>query len=110
VTMRVVPLLDSSHDVPVLALLVVVQLVLDHANHDLVRHKLALVHDLLGLATKLGLSSNLRAKHVAGGQVAGAVLVLDPRGLSTLAFGDIVSLIAAIEMSRQFTYRRQEDR
>lgn len=76
---------NSSHDVPVLALLVVVQLVLDHANHDLVRHKLALVHNLLGLATKLSLSSNLRAKHVAGGQVAGAVLVLDPRGLSTLA-------------------------
>lgn len=75
----------SSHDVPVLALLVVVQLVLDHANHDLVRHKLALVHDLLGLATELGLSSDLRAKHVTSGQVAGAVLVLDPRRLSTLA-------------------------
>ena len=77
--------LISSHDVPVLALLVVVQLVLDHANHDLVRHQLALVHNLLGLATELGLSSDLRAKHVTGGQVAGAVLVLDPRGLSTLA-------------------------
>jgi len=75
----------SSHDLPVLALLVVVQLVLDHANHDLVRHQLALVHDLLGLATELGLSSNLRAKHVAGGQVAGAVLLLDLWGLGTLA-------------------------
>jgi hypothetical protein len=42
--------------------------------------------------------------------VAGAVLVLDPRGLSTLALGDIVSLIPAIEMSRQSTYQRQGDR
>jgi len=75
----------SSYDVPVLTLLVVVQLILDHANHDLVRHQLALVHNLLGLATKLGLSSDLRAKHVAGGQVAGAVLLLDLWGLSTLA-------------------------
>ena len=78
---------NFCHDIPVLALGVVVQLALDHANHDLVRHQLALVHNLLGLATELGLSSDLRAKHVTGGQVAGTVLVLDPRGLSTLALG-----------------------
>jgi hypothetical protein len=77
---------NPSNDVPVLALLVVVQLVLDHANHDLVRHQLALVHNLLGLATELGLSGDLRAQHVAGGQVASAVLLLDLRGLGTLAY------------------------
>jgi hypothetical protein len=79
----------SCRNSPVLALGVVVQLVLDHADHDLVRHQLALVHDLLGLATKLGLSGDLRAQHVAGGQVAGAVLFLDLRGLGALAFGSV---------------------
>jgi hypothetical protein len=82
---------NPSNDIPVLALLVVVQLVLDHANHDLIRHQLALIHNLLGLATELGLSGDLRAQHVAGGQVASAVLFLDLRGLSTLACRGLIS-------------------
>lgn len=68
-----------------LALLVVVQLALDHANHNLIRDQLALIHDLLGLLAQLGLSCDLRAEHVAGCEVAAAILLLDLRGLCALA-------------------------
>lgn len=44
---------------PVLALGVVVQLALDHVNHDLVADKTTLVHDLLSLLAELGLLRDL---------------------------------------------------
>jgi len=73
-------------NVPVLALLVVLQVVLDHVNHDLVTDQSTGVHDLLGLETNLGLVSNGSTKHVAGSQVADAELLLDLRGLGTFAW------------------------
>lgn len=52
---------------PVLALGVVLQLALDHVDHDLVGDETTLVHDLLGLLAEVGLLSDLRTEHVSGG-------------------------------------------
>lgn len=49
----------SAFNVPVLALLVVVQFALDHVDHDLVADETALVHDLLGFLSELGLLHDL---------------------------------------------------
>jgi len=49
------------------ALLVVVELLLDHADHNVVADQTALVHDLLRLAPEGRLLRNLGAQHVAGG-------------------------------------------
>ena len=70
---------------PVLASPVVLQLVPDHADHDIIANESARVHDLLGCPTKLGLLGDLLAKHVARRQMADAKLVAYPRGLCTLA-------------------------
>lgn len=51
---------------PSLALLVVVQLLLDHADDNVIADEAALVHDLLGFAAERGLLGDLRAQHVAG--------------------------------------------
>ena len=53
-------------DVPSLALLVILELLPDHANHDLVADQTAGIHDLLGFPAEGGLLSNLRSEHVAG--------------------------------------------
>lgn len=45
---------------PVLALLVILQFMLDHVNHNLIANQSALVHDLLGLPAQLGLARDLR--------------------------------------------------
>jgi len=58
---------DRILDLPALALLVVLELFPDHANHDLVADEAAMVHDLLGLLAKSGLLGDLRPEHVAGG-------------------------------------------
>ena len=71
---------------PILALLVVVQLLLDHVDHDVVRHEPTLVHDLLSLTAQVGLGGDLRAQHVAGSEMAAVVLLLDLRGLGALAY------------------------
>lgn len=69
----------------VLALGVVLQLVLDHVDHDFVRNKATLVHDLLSLEAEGSLLGNLRTQHITGSQVAGAVLLLEVRSLGSLA-------------------------
>lgn len=48
-------------DIPSLALLVVLELFLDHTDHDIVAYETALVHDLLRLATKRSLLGDLGA-------------------------------------------------
>lgn len=53
--------------IPSLALLIVVELLLDHANDNLIADETALVHDLLGLAAEGSLLRNLRSQHVTGG-------------------------------------------
>jgi hypothetical protein len=52
---------------PVLALCVVVELALDHVDHDLVADKTTLVHDLLGLLSEVGLLRDLGPQHVSSG-------------------------------------------
>ena len=73
-------------DLPVLALLVVLQVVLDHVDHDLVADESTVIHDLLGLHTDLGLVGNGSAEHVTSSQMADAVLLLDAGGLGALAY------------------------
>lgn len=51
---------------PALALLVAVELLFDHANHDIVADQTARIHDLLGLDTERGLLSDLGSQHVTG--------------------------------------------
>lgn len=57
---------EAVKDEARLALGVVLELALDHANHDLVADETALVHDLLGLSAQLGLLCDLSAEHVTG--------------------------------------------
>jgi hypothetical protein len=77
---------STRNDSPVLALLVVGQLVLDHVDHDLVADEVSSVHDLLGLFTEVGLLLDLRSKHVTSSQVADAVFPRDVWGLCTLSY------------------------
>lgn len=57
----------KSRCAPVLALLVALELALDHANDNLVADEATLVHDLLGLSAELRLLCDLGAQHVTGG-------------------------------------------
>ena len=72
--------------VPVFARLVVLQLVLNHADNNVVTDKTTGIHNLLRLNAELGLLRDLVAEQVASGQMADAKLVPDPRGLSTFAY------------------------
>lgn len=67
----------SYLNVPSLALLVVLELILDHANDNVVGNESTLVHDLLGLATELSLLCNLGAEHVTCGLGDQLVIVFD---------------------------------
>ena len=55
-----------AFDPPVVALGVLLELLLDHTDHDLVADETSGIHDLLGLATEGCLRSNLCAEHVSG--------------------------------------------
>lgn len=57
----------NVENLPALALLVALELLPNHANHDLVADQAASVHDLLGLDTERSLLGNLRSQHVTGG-------------------------------------------
>ena len=70
---------------PPLALRVLLELLLDHADHDLVTDETTLVHDLLGGLAQLSLAGNLRTKHVSGSKVADAVLLSDLGSLGALS-------------------------
>lgn len=54
-------------DIPVLALLVVLELSLDHVDHNLVADKTTGVHDLLGFPSEGRLRCDLCAEHVSRG-------------------------------------------
>ena len=58
---------EAVEDKAALALGVLVQLLLDHANNDVVADEAAVVHDLLGLKTEGGLLGDLGSEHVTGG-------------------------------------------
>jgi hypothetical protein len=47
-----------------------VQIAVDHLDHQLVRHQLSGVHDFLQLGAQFRARGDFRAEHVAGGQVA----------------------------------------
>ena len=51
--------------IPVLALSVVLELILNHANHNLVTNETPGFHDLLGLTAQGGLLSDLGSEHVS---------------------------------------------
>jgi hypothetical protein len=70
---------------PVLASPVVLELVADHADHDVVRDEPAGVHDLLSFYAERRLLRHLLAEHVARREVAHAKLVAYPRRLRALA-------------------------
>lgn len=72
-------------DSPESALLVGIELLLDHANHDLVTDESTLVHDLLGLFAEVGTLLDLLTEHVTRCEMADMELLLDVRSLCTLA-------------------------
>ena len=76
---------DASNHAPVLARLVVLELVLDHVDDDVVREQPASVHDLLRLDAELRLRGDLLTQHVASGEVTHAKLVADAGSLRALA-------------------------
>lgn len=53
-----------------------VQVRIDHIYDQIIRDKLAIVHDLLDLSAQLRTGLNFGSQHVTGGQVAHAVLFL----------------------------------
>jgi hypothetical protein len=58
---------EAALHVPVLALLVVLELSLDHIDHDLVADQTAGIHNLLGFSAERRLRRDLRAEHVSCG-------------------------------------------
>ena len=73
-------------DAPALAVGVVIEVVFNHADHDLIAHERASVHDLLRLDAERGLPDDLLAEHVARSEMADAELLLDVGCLRTLAW------------------------
>lgn len=71
--------------VPILALLVILQLALDHVDHDVVRHESTLIHNLLRLSSQLRLRRDLRAQHVTSCKMAAGEFVLDRGSLGAFA-------------------------
>lgn len=92
---------------PILAIVVLIQLVVDHVDHNLIADKTSLIHDLLCFSAELGLLCNLSSQHVSSGlkivskqapflystggeqlsyQVAYGVFVFDPGCLGSLAW------------------------
>lgn len=65
-------------NIPALALLVVVELLLDHANDNLVRDETAGIHDLLSRLAEGGLLGNLGPEHVTGGLSSDDAVVSEP--------------------------------
>lgn len=53
------PLAGKRSNEPVLALSVVVELALDHVDHDIITDQATLVHDLLGLSAQISLLGDL---------------------------------------------------
>lgn len=64
--LAVIAWIDQRGPLPSLALLVVVQLGLDHADDNVVTDEATCVHNLLGLPTQRSLLGDLRPQHVAG--------------------------------------------
>ena len=58
---------SSNEDVPVLTGLVILQLVLDHANHNVVADEPSGIHDLLGFYTESSLGRDLLTQQVTSG-------------------------------------------
>ncbi len=77
---------NGGIDSPALAVYVVIEVILNHADHDLIAHERAGVHDLLRLDAERGLPDDLLAKHVARGEMADAEPLLDVGRLRTLAW------------------------
>ena len=72
---------------PVLAGLVVLELVLDHTDDNVIAHETSSIHDLLRLNAEGRLARDLVAEEVTSREVADAELFLYPRSLCSLACG-----------------------
>ena len=77
--------LAPAQYVPVLALLVVLELVPDYTHHDIVRNEPASIHDLLRLHTERRLLRHLLAQQVARREVTHTELIAYSRRLRALA-------------------------
>ena len=62
---------------PILARFIVIQLVLDHVHHNIVRNESSGIHDLLGFNTKRRLLLHLFAEHVTSCQMADTKLITE---------------------------------
>jgi len=58
--------IEACDRIPVLAILVACQLILDHVNHDVVADQATLVHDLFRFPTQWCLLCDLCSEHVTG--------------------------------------------
>lgn len=76
---------EAVEDEASLALLVVLQLLLNHANDDVIADETTLVHDLLGFPTERSLLGDLGSQHVTSGQMTAVELLLDLGSLGALA-------------------------
>lgn len=75
----------GSH-LPVGAILVLLELLLDHTDHNVVTDQSSSIHNLLGGLSELGLSRDLRPQHVTGSEMADAVLFGNVRSLRSLSY------------------------
>ena len=79
------PVKGSAVCLPVLTRLVVLELVPDHAHHDVVRDEPTSIHDLFSLDAERRLLRDLLAQHIARSEVADAELFTYTRRLCALA-------------------------
>ncbi len=90
---------------PVLARLVVLQLVFNHPNHNIIRDQSSSIHYLLRLDTKGCFLGYLFAKHVTGCQMAHTEFISYPGSLRALSCMNSAVSIDYIELKT--TYQRQ---
>lgn len=103
---RRMPVHGKEQYAPVLATLVVFQLVFDHANNNIIGDKSSSIHNLFRFQTKLCFLANLFAQHVASGQVADAKLIPNFRCLRSFAWKE---LDCVLRMNVKKAYRLLED-
>jgi len=87
--------------------IVLLEALLDGADDDVVRHKLAALHEGLGFLAELGAGRDGRTEHVAGGEVHDPELLPNILALRALAAGggarddDAEGLLAAHALPRE---------
>lgn len=72
-------------DLPILTIFIILQLILDHPDHNFIANQATGVHDLFSFYSKGRLFGNLLAEHVPCGEVADAEFVFDAWSLRAFA-------------------------